>query len=173
MFVDTTRVRASAGKGGDGCMSFLREAFIPRGGPDGGDGGRGGSIILRVTRKVNTLASLARNKTHRAQNGKPGQGRDKTGKSGKNLILKAPPGTIMRDAETGEVIRDLLKEGEKIVLAAGGVGGKGNRVFATATDQGRCQSQCRSSNHSYQGSFTNHRRIDSGIHQYTKGNGRW
>ncbi len=137
MFVDTATVKIVAGRGGDGCLSFRREAFMPRGGPDGGDGGRGGSVILEVTAKIPTLADVARRPVHKAKNGKPGQGRNKTGKSGKDLVLRVPPGTIIRDAETGELIRDLKPEdeGEKIVLVQGGIGGKGNRAFAKATDQ--------------------------------------
>lgn len=135
MFVDTTRARLEAGKGGDGCLSFRREAFIPKGGPDGGDGGKGGSVFLLVTRKVATLNDVARRHAHQAENGRPGQGKDKTGRGGKSLELRVPPGTVVRDADSGEQLYDLVEEGKKIQVARGGQGGRGNKSYATATNQ--------------------------------------
>ncbi len=135
MFVDRAEIHVKAGKGGDGCVSFLREKYRPKGGPDGGDGGNGGSVILRATGKVATLLDVARRKHYRAENGQPGRGKRQTGKSGADLTIEVPLGTLVHDVESGRLVADLTREGEEIALARGGRGGKGNAAFATATNQ--------------------------------------
>jgi GTPase len=135
MFVDRVILYCKAGDGGDGCGSFRREAKVPRGGPDGGDGGRGGSIIIRATENLTNLAHLAGHRHWNADRGKHGEGSLRTGKSGQDEIIPVPPGTIVRDVETGIVLRDLKHPGESIEIARGGKGGRGNKHFATSTHQ--------------------------------------
>jgi GTP-binding protein len=135
MFVDKADIYVKAGKGGDGCVSFLREKYRPRGGPDGGDGGRGGSVILRATAKVATLIDIARRTHYRAEAGKPGRGKHQSGKSGKDLVIEVPLGTLVFERERRRLVADMTAEGQEIVLARGGRGGKGNAAFATATNQ--------------------------------------
>ncbi len=134
-FIDTARIHIAAGHGGVGCVSFRREKFIPKGGPDGGNGGRGGSVIIRANRHLTTLLDFQYRRIYQAQRGEHGLGSNKSGRSGEDITLEVPAGTVIRDAETGEVFADLLKDGEEIVAAAGGRGGRGNAEFATSTDQ--------------------------------------
>jgi GTP-binding protein len=132
-FVDEARIHVKAGDGGNGCVSFRRERFIPRGGPDGGDGGKGGDVILQVNGQLSTLLDLSYPKQFRAQKGSHGKGKNQTGKKGADLLLSIPVGTLVRDDPTGEVLQDLLFDGQCFVAAAGGRGGRGNAKFATPT----------------------------------------
>ncbi len=134
-FIDEAIITVRSGKGGRGCVSFRRERFIPRGGPDGGDGGNGGSIIFRVNPAKRTLYSFRSKKIFSAPNGAPGEGRQKTGKSGKDLVIDVPPGTVITDPETGEIIRDMVLPDEPFLFLRGGRGGKGNKHFATSTNR--------------------------------------
>ncbi|MCO6458412.1 MAG: GTPase ObgE [Pirellulaceae bacterium] len=135
MFVDRVQIQVLAGKGGNGCVSFRREKYVPRGGPDGGDGGNGGSIILVAQSGVDSLAALAHRKTWKAERGRHGEGSLRHGRRGEDLVLPVPPGTVVIDAAQQFVIRDLAHEGEQFVVARGGKGGRGNAHFRTATNQ--------------------------------------
>ena len=135
MFIDHARVRVFAGKGGAGCISFRREKYVPKGGPNGGDGGRGGSVLLVVDRHVRTLLDCRERPMYRATPGNPGQGSNKTGKDGADLVIRLPRGTVVHDAETGEVLADLVKPGDTYLAVKGGRGGRGNARFATPTHQ--------------------------------------
>ncbi len=132
-FVDEARIHVKAGDGGNGCISFRRERFIPRGGPNGGDGGKGGDVILQADAQLTTLLDLTYPKQFRAQKGSHGKGKDQTGKSGEDLIIRVPAGTLVRDDRTGGVLQDLLFDGQRFVAAEGGRGGRGNARFATPT----------------------------------------
>lgn len=132
-FVDETRIHVKAGDGGNGCVSFRRERFIPRGGPDGGDGGKGGDVILQADAQFSTLLDLTYPKPFRAQKGTHGKGKDQTGRNGEDLIVRIPVGTLVRDDQTGEVLQDFLFDGQRFVVAEGGRGGRGNAKFATPT----------------------------------------
>ena len=132
-FVDEAIITVQSGNGGRGCVSFRREKYIPRGGPDGGDGGKGGDVVLRVSSGKRTLYDFRHKKQFRAQNGQQGQGRQKTGRDGEDLIIELPPGTLIRDAETGQIIADLVEAGQTFVAAKGGRGGQGNTRFKSAT----------------------------------------
>ena len=134
-FVDEALIYVKAGDGGRGCVSFRRERFVPRGGPDGGDGGKGGDVIIRGSRSHRTLLDLKYRKHHVAKRGGHGSGNNRTGKDGDDVIIYVPLGTVVRDAETGELLADITKEGEEFIVAKGGMGGKGNAWFATATNQ--------------------------------------
>jgi GTP-binding protein len=134
-FIDKVVVDLKAGDGGRGCVSFRREKYIPRGGPDGGDGGDGGSIILRVDHGMNTLYDFRHRPHLKAKNGRGGMGGMRSGKRGDDLIVKVPQGTTVRDAGTGEIIADLAEAGAEAVVAKGGRGGRGNARFATSTDR--------------------------------------
>ncbi|MBS1135292.1 MAG: obgE, partial [Burkholderiaceae bacterium] len=134
-FIDEARIEISAGKGGDGCASFRREKFIPKGGPDGGDGGRGGSVWARADRNVNTLIDYRYARTHRAANGTPGRGADCYGAGGDDIELKMPVGTVVIDDDTGEELADLAHDGDRALLAAGGRGGLGNLHFKSSTNR--------------------------------------
>lgn len=134
-FIDEARIEVLAGKGGDGCASFRREKFIPKGGPDGGDGGRGGSVWARADRNVNTLIDYRYAHTHRADNGQPGRGGDCYGAGGDDVELRMPVGTMVFDEETGEELTDLARHGERALLAAGGRGGLGNLHFKSSTNR--------------------------------------
>jgi GTP-binding protein len=134
-FVDQATVHLKAGDGGVGCVSFRREKFVPKGGPDGGDGGRGGSIVIRASRHLNTLLDFQYKRSYKAPRGEHGLGSNKTGKSGKDVVLQVPVGTIIRDAKSYEVIADLTRDGDEVVIARGGRGGRGNAAFATSTNQ--------------------------------------
>jgi len=131
-FVDEVRIRLEAGKGGNGCMSFRREKYVPRGGPDGGDGGKGADIYLEASERKHTLLDFRYRHYFRAPSGKHGQGQNKHGRSGEDLILEVPVGTVVKDRDTGEILADLAQAGAKWLAAAGGRGGKGNARFVTS-----------------------------------------
>ncbi len=133
MFVDRVVVKVAAGTGGSGCQSFRREHRVPLGGPDGGDGGRGGNVIIKADSNLATLLDYTYRDAWTADRGDHGSGNNKTGRSGDDIILPVPPGTLILDSETGEVIADILTDGEEFVVAKGGRGGKGNSFFATPT----------------------------------------
>jgi len=139
-FVDEATIRVIAGKGGNGCVSFRREKYIPFGGPDGGDGGDGGSIYLEASDAINTLVDFRYQRTHQAQNGQPGQGRNCRGKSGEDLIIHVPVGTMIYDDETDELIGDLTKKSVRILVAQGGWHGIGNTRFKSSTNRAPRQS---------------------------------
>ena len=132
-FIDEAEISVSSGNGGKGCVSFRREKFVPRGGPDGGDGGRGGDVIIVSTTRKRTLYHFQFQRQFKAKNGANGQGSQKTGKSGADLTIEVPPGTIIYNAETGEIIRDCDHPDESFIVAKGGKGGQGNKGFATST----------------------------------------
>lgn len=132
-FVDEARIHVKAGDGGNGCVSFRRERFVPRGGPNGGDGGKGGDVILQADAQLTTLLDLAYPQQFRSQKGTHGKGKNQTGRNGEDLIIRVPAGTLVRDDQSREVLQDLLSDGQRFVAAAGGRGGRGNARFATAT----------------------------------------
>lgn len=132
-FIDEAMITVQSGNGGKGCVSFRREKFIQRGGPDGGDGGKGGDIILITTSRKRTLYHFKFQKHFKAENGAHGQGKQKTGKNGRNLTIELPPGTLVIDADTGHLIKDLVDTGETFVILKGGRGGQGNTKFKTST----------------------------------------
>ena len=134
-FVDEVLITVRSGDGGKGCVSFRREKFIPRGGPDGGDGGKGGSVFFRATERLATLLDFRYSRLFKARNGEPGRGRNQTGKNGKDIVIEVPPGTLLYDEETGQEIADLVRDEQEIVLLEGGRGGKGNQHFATSTNR--------------------------------------
>jgi GTP-binding protein len=134
-FVDEVRIYVKAGDGGNGCVSFRRERFIPKGGPDGGDGGKGGDVILQADAQLLTLLDVSYPQEFRALKGTHGKGKNQTGRNGEDRIIRVPVGTVVREDQTGEVLQDLIHEGQQYVAAAGGRGGRGNARFATATRQ--------------------------------------
>ncbi len=134
-FVDEATIRVEAGDGGNGCVSFRREKYIPKGGPDGGDGGDGGSVYLIGDEGLNTLADFRFNRMHRAERGQNGMGREKTGYKGSNKVVPVPIGTIVYDDETDECIGEVLKEGEELLVAQGGYHGLGNTRFKSSTNR--------------------------------------
>jgi GTPase len=134
-FIDEAKISVKAGDGGNGCISFRHEKYIPKGGPDGGTGARGGSIILRADRQLNTLLDFKYKRNYQAERGENGRGKDQGGKSGKDEIVKVPCGTLVRDAVKGKIIVDLLHDGDEFIIAQGGKGGRGNGEFATPTNQ--------------------------------------
>ena len=134
-FVDEATIDIAAGDGGAGCVSFRREKFIPFGGPNGGDGGRGGSVYALADRNLNTLIDYRYARRHEARNGEPGRGSDQFGAAGDDVVLRMPVGTIIRDAETDEVIAELLEHDQKVGIAKGGDGGFGNLHFKTSTNR--------------------------------------
>ncbi|WP_457561250.1 GTPase ObgE [Caminibacter sp.] len=135
MFVDNIKLTVKSGKGGAGCVSFRREKFVPKGGPDGGDGGKGGDVIVECDNNTHTLSHFKGKRLLKAKNGRPGEGRKKHGADGEDLILKVPPGTIIKDAATGEVLLDMKVAGERKVLLEGGKGGLGNWHFRGSRNQ--------------------------------------
>ena len=135
MFTDQVEIYVKSGKGGDGMMHFRREKFIPHGGPDGGDGGKGGDVILEVKPTLNTLSSFRQNQRFKAEEGVKGGPSQRTGHNGKDLIIYVPPGTVISDADTGELIGDLTEPGQQLTILKGGRGGRGNQHFATARNQ--------------------------------------
>ncbi len=135
MFIDQATIVVRAGKGGDGIVSFRREKFIPKGGPDGGNGGRGGDVIIRADRHMTTLMDFRYRRIYRAPNGQAGMGANKTGKSGDDIIIRVPVGTVIRNAGTGATEADIVTPEQAIVIAHGGRGGKGNAMFATSVQQ--------------------------------------
>jgi GTPase len=134
-FIDEARIAVQSGKGGAGCVSLRREKYIPKGGPDGGDGGRGGDVIFKTTTKKRTLYHLQFQKLYKAKNGSAGQGNNRAGKGGENLIIELPSGTLVRDADTGELLKDLVDIDEVFVVASGGRGGLGNARFKSSTNR--------------------------------------
>ena len=135
MFIDEAKIRVKAGDGGNGCMAFRREKFVPRGGPSGGDGGKGGDVIMESSERHNTLVHFRFNPEYKAERGRHGEGSNKTGREGVDVLLKVPVGTILYDDETGEKIHDFARPDDRIVVACGGRGGRGNARFATSTHQ--------------------------------------
>jgi len=134
-FVDEVKIHVKAGDGGRGCVSFRREKFVPMGGPDGGDGGNGGDVVFRVDTGLGTLLDFRYKVHYKAQSGVHGMGKDRHGKSGETLVILVPPGTLVYDHETGELLADLTEPGGDILLLKGGMGGRGNARFATSTNQ--------------------------------------
>lgn len=135
MFIDYVEIEVISGKGGDGRISFRREKFIPKGGPDGGDGGRGGNIIVHADENITTLLDYRYRRKYKAESGRPGGGALKSGRSGKDVILRVPVGTIIRDIEADQILVDLDKKGLEVAIAPGGKGGKGNDHFKSSTNQ--------------------------------------
>lgn len=135
MFIDEVKIYVKAGDGGNGCLAFRREKFVPRGGPSGGDGGRGGDIIFVASQHHNTLLHFRYNPEHKADRGRHGEGSQRTGRDGKSLEVPVPVGTVVYDAETGETLHDFTRPGERFTVAKGGRGGRGNQHFATPTHQ--------------------------------------
>ncbi|MBS1262388.1 MAG: GTPase Obg [Calditrichaeota bacterium] len=133
MFIDRVEIEVQAGRGGDGVVSFRREKYVPKGGPDGGDGGRGGSVIIRVDPQLSTLLDLRYRNVVRAGNGRHGQGKKMTGRSGADEVIRVPAGTVVHEIGSGRIIADLTGEEQELVVARGGRGGKGNARFATPT----------------------------------------
>lgn len=141
MFIDEAEIRVKAGDGGNGCMAFRREKFVPRGGPSGGDGGKGGDVILESSLRHNTLVHFRFNPQHMAERGRHGEGSNRHGRQGKSILLKVPVGTQVFNGETGELMFDFDRPGVRHVIAQGGRGGRGNARFATSTNQAprRCE----------------------------------
>jgi GTPase len=135
MFIDEATIRVKAGDGGNGCLAFRREKFVPRGGPSGGDGGKGGDVIMESSERHNTLVHFRFNPEYKAERGRHGEGSNKTGREGVDVTLKVPVGTIVYDEETGQKVWDFSHPDERIVIAHGGRGGRGNARFATSTHQ--------------------------------------
>ncbi len=135
MFIDEAKIQVKAGDGGNGCLSFRREKFVPKGGPDGGNGGRGGSVYFKAVENLDTLIDFAGKHHWRAQNGQPGSGSNKHGANGQDLIIPVPPGTLIYDVDFDLLLKDLNKVGLKVCICRGGKGGKGNKAFATSTNQ--------------------------------------
>ena len=132
-FIDETVIIVQSGNGGNGCVSFRREAHVPKGGPDGGDGGRGGDVILSATSRHHSLYPFQFKRHFKAKNGAHGQGKQKTGKNGQDLTIEIPPGTLVRDEQTGALLKDFDSPGETFIVAKGGLGGRGNSRFKTST----------------------------------------
>ena len=135
MFLDQVQLRVAAGHGGSGAMSFRREKFAPEGGPDGGDGGKGGSVFLRANRALNTLNPYRSKREFTAERGRQGEGCMRHGKDGVDVLLEVPLGTLVKDAETGEVLAELMAHGEDVCVARGGRGGLGNTNFKSSTNR--------------------------------------
>jgi GTP-binding protein len=134
-FVDFVQISVMSGAGGNGAVSFRREKYVPKGGPDGGDGGRGGSVVIRADKNLSTLLDYQYRRNYHAPKGMPGMGARKTGPSGEDVVLRVPVGTLVRDLATGETIADLASHGDEVIAARGGRGGRGNTAFATSTNQ--------------------------------------
>ena len=135
MFIDQARIRVWAGNGGNGCMAFRREKFVPRGGPSGGDGGRGGDVIMEASERHNTLVHFRFNPEYKAERGRHGEGSNCSGREGESIVLKVPVGTVVFDDFTGEKVHDFSRPDERLIIARGGRGGRGNQHFATSTHQ--------------------------------------
>ena len=134
-FIDETVLVVSSGNGGAGAVSFRREKFVPKGGPDGGDGGRGGDVLFRIKQNVKTLSHLTVKHAWRAANGEPGKGGNRFGKDGAPVIIEVPPGTVIKDPDTGKILADLTQSEGDFVFLKGGIGGKGNRNFKSSVNQ--------------------------------------
>ncbi len=135
MFVDEAKIRIKAGDGGNGCMAFRREKFVPRGGPSGGDGGRGGDVIMESSERHNTLVHFRFNPEYKGERGRHGEGSNKTGREGDDVVLSVPVGTVVYDELTGELVHDFSNPDDRVVIAHGGRGGRGNARFATSVHQ--------------------------------------
>ena len=135
MFIDEATIRVKAGDGGNGCLAFRREKFVPRGGPSGGDGGRGGDVVMESSERHNTLVHFRFNPEYKAERGRHGEGSNKTGRDGEGMVLKVPVGTIVYDADSGEKVYDFSHADERVTIARGGRGGRGNAQFKTSTHQ--------------------------------------
>ncbi len=135
LFIDEASIHVRGGKGGDGCVSFRREKFVPKGGPDGGDGGDGGSVYLVAQTGIDTLLDLSGRYHYHAENGRPGSGANCTGRGGKDLLVLLPTGTLVYDAESGLLLKDFVEDGERVCVAPGGKHGRGNTRFARSTNQ--------------------------------------
>ncbi len=135
MFVDEVKIWVKAGDGGNGCMSFRREKFVPKGGPDGGDGGKGGSVYFEAVENLDTLSDFAGKHHWKAKNGEHGQGKNKTGADGEEFVIKVPPGTLIYDEDLDLLLKDLNQTGMKVCVCLGGHGGKGNKAFANSIHQ--------------------------------------
>jgi GTP-binding protein len=135
MFVDQVEIEVESGAGGDGCVSFRREKYVARGGPDGGDGGNGGSVVLVAKKGVDSLAALVNQRRWKAKDGGPGSAANRHGATAEDLIIRVPPGTVVLDAAEGHVLKDLVADGDQAIVAQGGKGGKGNTRFKSPTDQ--------------------------------------
>ncbi len=134
-FIDKAKIYVKGGDGGRGCVAFRREKFVPFGGPSGGNGGKGGDVIIEADDRLQTLMDYRYKRHYRAKNGQPGSGSNKHGRSADDLVLKVPVGTVIKDAETGEIIADLTEKGQRVVVARGGKGGRGNAAFKSPTNQ--------------------------------------
>ena len=135
MFIDEASIYIKAGNGGNGSVSFRREKYVPKGGPDGGDGGKGGDVIIQVQKRIRTLLDFRHKKHYKAENGENGKGAKKYGKSGEDLIIRVPSGTVVSEKQSKKVITDLINDGDEIIIAQGGDGGKGNDHFKSSTNQ--------------------------------------
>jgi GTP-binding protein len=135
LFIDEVTISVKAGDGGNGCLAFRREKFVPRGGPSGGDGGRGGDVVMVASQHYNTLLHFRFNPEHKAERGRHGEGSDRTGRDGASIDVATPVGTVVYDAETSELLHDFTTPGDRFIVARGGRGGKGNARFATSTHQ--------------------------------------
>ena len=135
MFVDRVTIRVQAGDGGNGCLGFRRERYVPRGGPDGGDGGKGGSVIVLAEDGVDSLAALAHRTEWKATGGRHGQGNNRQGRTGGDLVIRVPPGTLILDTDEGFVLKDLVQKNDRVTVARGGKGGKGNAHFKSSTNR--------------------------------------
>src|SRR5499427_8809822 len=135
VFIDEATIRVKAGDGGNGCVAFRREKFVPRGGPSGGDGGKGGDVMMESSERHNTLVHFRFNPEYKAERGRHGEGSNKTGREGADILLKVPVGTIVYDVDTGEKVHDFSSPDDRMVIARGGRGGRGNAQFKTSTHQ--------------------------------------
>ena len=135
MFIDAAKIFVKAGDGGDGCIAFRREKYVPKGGPSGGDGGKGGDIVVEADEHIQTLLDFRYKREYKAERGQHGQGSNMTGKSGQELIIKLPVGTVVMDMETNDILADLTRHQQKEIVAYGGKGGRGNARFKTSTNQ--------------------------------------
>jgi GTPase len=135
VFIDEATIRVKAGDGGNGCLAFRREKYVPRGGPSGGDGGKGGDVIMESSERHNTLVHFRFNPEYKAERGRHGEGSNKTGREGSDVLLKVPVGTIVYDSDSGEKVHDFSSRDDRIVIARGGRGGRGNAQFKTSTHQ--------------------------------------
>ncbi len=134
-FTDTIKIHIRAGDGGQGCVSFYREKYIPKGGPDGGDGGKGGDVYIEASPGHYNLSHLFKDRIYGAGNGKPGMGKNRNGRDGRDLTIRVPPGTEIIDEQSGEILSDLIMEGDRFLAARGGTGGRGNAFFKSSTNQ--------------------------------------
>jgi GTP-binding protein len=135
MFIDHTIIEVTAGRGGDGVVSFRREKYVPRGGPDGGDGGHGGDVIMEATKRLSTLIDLHYQRVYKADRGRHGQGQKKYGKSGAEVVIPVPPGSVIKDAHDGAILAELIEDGDRVVVARGGRGGLGNDHFKSSRNR--------------------------------------